>query len=141
MSSKRKAPAPTRQEESRNKINLPTEEPDANKRTPKFCLKHTQSGYDVSRLTAEQKADFAMALHKRAKMTWTEIILAHKHGLGSENLPANSIKPSVPSQLEGTETFMVLRYSGKLPMVGFRSLDTFHIIWIEQAFGDLYNHD
>ena len=65
-----------------------------------------------------------MALHKRARMTWSEIILADKHGLGLETMPKDSIKPTVPEQFKDTDKFIVLRYSGRLPMVGVRPLAT-----------------
>ena len=51
-----------------------------------------------------------MALHKRARMTWSEIILADKHGLGLETMPKDSIKPTVPEQFKDTDKFIVLRY-------------------------------
>lgn len=121
-------------------INAPPAPPDPNQQTPRFCLRHSQTGFDVDKLSKDQRADFAVALHKRARMTWREIILADKHGLGLETMPRKSIKPKVPAQFEDTEKFHVLRYSGKLPMVGVRLLDTFHIIWIEAAFGDVYDH-
>lgn len=122
----------------------PLQEPpppqDPNKATPRFCLRHLQSGFDIEALDVQKRADFAVALQKRARMQWRDIILASRHGLGSENMPAKFIKPGIPPQFEDTDTFMVLRYSGKLPMVGVRTLDTFHIVWIEKAFGEVYDH-
>jgi hypothetical protein len=36
--------------------------------------------------------------------------------------------------------FLVMRYDGLRPMVGIRSNDVFHVLWIENEFGDLYDH-
>jgi len=73
-------------------------------------------------------------------MTWKQIKLADRHGLGSELVPAAQIRPSVPAAFEDREKFLVLRYNGTLPMVGVRAEDTFHILWIERNYGDVYDH-
>jgi len=73
-------------------------------------------------------------------MTWEEIILSPKHGLGSETMPKDQIKVGIPKEIEDRDSFLVLRYSGKLPMIGFRSNDTFHLVWIEADFGKVYDH-
>lgn len=41
---------------------------------------------------------------------------------------------------EGEDRFLVMRYSGRFPMVGIRVQDVFHVLRIEAAFGDVYNH-
>ena len=73
-------------------------------------------------------------------MTWEELIRADRHGLGLETLPADQIRPQIPTGFEDTRKFQVFRYSGRLPMVGTRTNDTFHVIWIEKDFGDVYDH-
>lgn len=108
--------------------------------TPKFCLRHLCQDFDVHALTNDKRADFAVALQCRATMTWRQIIMAGRHGLGSENIPRRQIRASIPAAFEDAEQFLVLRYSGMLPMVGVRVQDVFHILWIESKFGDLYNH-
>lgn len=35
---------------------------------------------------------------------------------------------------------MVFRYSDRLPMAGVRVGDTFHVVWIERQYGELYDH-
>lgn len=73
-------------------------------------------------------------------MLWKEILLADRHGLGTETLPSNQIKPEIPPDLQDRDKFLVFRYSGKLPMLGFRTTDTFHVVWIEARFGMVYHH-
>jgi len=46
----------------------------------------------------------------------------------------------MPTGFEDAEQFLVLRYSGKLPMAGVRVRDVYHILWIEPNFGHLYDH-
>jgi hypothetical protein len=110
------------------------------KSTPRFCLRHLVNGFGVSALETSGRAAFAVALEKRAQMTWQEIKQAPKHGLGTEMIPAAQIKASIPTQFSDSERFMVFRYDGKLPMGGVRAGDTFHVLWLEPTFGALYNH-
>jgi hypothetical protein len=108
--------------------------------TPKFCLRHLHRDFNVKALTADKQADFALALQLRATMTWREIIMAPKHGLGAEHIPKGQIRAPIPRGFEDADQFLVLRYSGKLPMAGVRVQDVFHILWIEPEFGRLYDH-
>jgi len=36
---------------------------------------------------------------------------------------------------------MAFRYMGKLPMLGVRVREVFHLLWVERQFGDVYDHD
>jgi hypothetical protein len=109
-------------------------------KTLKFCLAHIQKGHCVRCLTDKQRADLALSIQQRCEMSWNQIILTPKHGLGTENMPANQIKPKIPECFGDREQFIVLRYSGNLPMVGVRIGDVFHVLWIEKHFGDVCDH-
>jgi hypothetical protein len=113
---------------------------DHNRDTPKFCLRHLQRGYDVDNLPKDKRAAFAVALQRRAAMTWQEIVMAPRHGLGTENVSRSSIRASIPLAFQDAEEFLVVRYDGMLPMAGVRAGSVFHILWIEGNFGDLYDH-
>lgn len=113
---------------------------DTNTLTPKFCLAYIVNGYCLRELSVEQQAAFALALQKRCEMTWKDITLADRHGLGSEMLPAGQIKPQIPNSFRDRDKFLVIRYNGNLPMVGIRILDVFHVLWIERDYGDVYDH-
>ena len=54
---------------------------------------------------------------------------------------ASAIKPSIPSKFDDADKFLAFRYHDKLPMVGPRIGDTFHILWIEANYGDVYDHE
>jgi hypothetical protein len=94
----------------------------------------------VESLPKERRAAFALSLQKRAQLTWQQIMMADKYGLGTEKLPAASIKASIPAKYQDAKEFLVMRYDGFRPMAGVRSNDVFHVLWIENEFGDLYNH-
>lgn len=68
-------------------------------------------------------------------------MMAHKHSLGSETLPAKSIIPDLSEWMDSSEKLLVLRHEGRLPQVGIRIGDTFEVIWIEPEFNTLYSHD
>src|ERR1700735_2305815 len=102
------------------RLREPSEPRDYNKETPKFCLRYLRTGFDVHALDAEQQTDVAKKLQQLCSMTWAQITLADRHGLGSELIPAGSIKAAVPEKFSDAQKFTVLRYSGLLPMVGAR---------------------
>lgn len=108
---------------------------------PKFCFRHLQPKFDVEHLDDVRRAQLALRLQKLCSLAWKEIARAGKHGFGCEYLPRTIIKPRIPREFEGEEKFIVFRYSGdNRPMVGIRSNDVFHVVWIEKDFGDLYDH-
>lgn len=113
---------------------------DYNKRTPVFCLHHLQKNFDVSSLSKDQRAAFAMTLQDRAKLTWQDMIQSGRHKMGFELLPSDAISAPVPPAYQDAEKFMVLRYFGKLPMVGVRANEVFHVLWIAKNFNELYDH-
>lgn len=119
----------------------PVEPPNYDESTPKFCLNHLQSGYGVSELPIDQRADFALALEKRRSMTWEMLYKADRHGLGYESIGADQFHPSIPRAFSDTEKFIVFRYSNLRPMAGVRVRDVFQIVWIEKNFNDLYDHE
>lgn len=113
---------------------------DHDSETPKFCLRYLQSGFSVSSLDTAGQAAFAVALEKRATLTWREITTAPRHGLGTEFIDKGSIIPTIPTAWQDRERFLALRYHGLLPMCGVRVADVLHILWIEPQFNDLYDH-
>lgn len=141
MADRNRGKPPRAKGKGKRPLNKPSSAGSANDATPKFCLAHIVDGHCVESLPDDNKrADFALALQKRCSMTWQQITFADKHGLGLEMIDAGAIKPTVPESFSDREKFTVMRYSGLLPMVGVRVVDTFHILWIEGDFGDVYDH-
>jgi hypothetical protein len=124
---------------------LPTQQPDPptdhSAGYPKFCLRFLQRGFDVYNLSKEQRADFALTLQQRSTLTWAQLQQARRHEQGFEVLDRAQFRGTVPAVFEDQPRFLVFRYSNRLPMAGVRSADTFHLIWIESEYGELYEHD
>ncbi len=124
-----------------NQLPAPSAPRNFDEATPKFCLAHLAPSFGIVDLPEDrQRSEFAKSIERLSKMTWRQIRLAYKHGNGSEPLPKNQILRNIPERFADQEKFVVLRYDGNLPMVGVRIEDTFHVIWVEAAFGDVYDH-
>jgi len=108
--------------------------------TPKFCLHFLRADFDVHALDASGQAAFAKTLQKLAGSQWKELILAPRHGQGSERVPREQIRAPIPLRFQDQDKFLVFRYNGMLPMAGVRVADVYHVLWIERHFGDLYDH-
>ena len=88
----------------------------------------------------EAQAAFALTLHRLSQLTWQEIRNAPRHGLGTEKIVRECIRAPVPPGItEDVESFLAIRFHGKAPMVGFRSGETFHVVWLDRDF-TLYHH-
>jgi hypothetical protein len=118
----------------------PDAPPDYEDTSPKFCLNFLRDGFDVHALDPDGQAAFAKTLQKLACSKWKDLITAPRHGQGTELIQASQIKAPIPPQFQDQDKFMVFRYNGKLPMVGVRVRDVYHVLWIEPKFGDLYDH-
>lgn len=106
---------------------------------PLLCLRHVQPGFGVEDLPAEAQAEFLVKWSKRSKVSWNDLGTHQRHGLGSEKLPADKIRPMVPEKF-AADSYQVYRHHGNLPFVGVRINDVFYVLWIEKKFGELYDH-
>ena len=106
---------------------------------PLLCLRHLQPGWGFEELNPDHCREFLVKWAKRATLTWKELIQHDRHGLGFEKLPSSAISASVPEYLE-QEKYLVFRHEGNRPFAGFRSGDTFHVLWVERNWNDLYQH-
>ncbi len=117
-----------------------SEPPDHNKSSVKYCFSCMRSGFSVSDLQTDAKEAFLQTIERRGNLTWEQVLLDGKHGLGTEQMPSSSIIPSLPPGWDKSSDYTVLRYFGNLPMVGWRDRDVFHIVWVEANYGDVYDH-
>lgn len=131
---RRRGTAPTRAAEPK-----PPPSIGANVGHPVLCLRHCQPGWGVEELDAAQCREFLVKWEKRSKHTWQELVQHDRHALGSEQLPKRMFKPTVPEELE-RDTYMVFRHHKNLPFAGFRADAVFHVLWIEKAYNELYDH-
>ncbi len=117
------------------------EPPNYDLHPPVFSLEKLQpGGYCLSSLDKDDKAMFAEAIYKRKNITWADIKKQHRHALGTEKIPKSSIKAPIPAFItDEVEHFLVFRYKGLNPMVGYRLRDVFFVLWFDHNF-TLYKH-
>lgn len=108
---------------------------------PVFSLEKVQKGnYCLSSLDQEHKAMFSEAIFRRKSISWKEIKRIDRHGLGTEKIPKSAIRAPIPKFItEDLSHFLVFRYKGKNPMVGYRQRDIFFVLWFDHDF-TLYSH-
>jgi hypothetical protein len=106
---------------------------------PVFCLRHLVEGWKISDCQREDQANFALTAEKLSRLTWQEIRNAPRHGLGTEKIAREAIKSAIPASITEDVQFLAVRFSGMKPMVGFRSREIFHVVWLDPAFR-LYDH-
>lgn len=118
-----------------------TDTPDYDKSSPIFSLEKLQQGdYCLSSLDQENKAMFAEAIYRRKSVTWAEIKKLPRHGLGTEKMSKHRIKAAIPQFItEDVSDFLVFRYHGLRPMVGYRQRNIFFVLWFDHNF-TLYDH-
>lgn len=110
------------------------------KRKPSLFLGLLEKGWCLEELSAEAGHSFAKSWQKRSRFTWAELASHGKHGLGSEKLPLNKIRPAAPRILGDEKEVLVFRYMENLPVAGIQFGDVFAPLWIEREYGDLYDH-
>ncbi len=106
---------------------------------PIFCFKY---------LTIKAKGDFKfyynfiLRLKQLSELGWKQIQTSPKHSFGTEKIPVNKIKKDMPKFVTpDVENLIVFRASGdNRPFLGLRNGNIFHIIFIEEKFGDIYDH-
>lgn len=108
---------------------------------PIFSLERVQPGdYCFSVLDKNHKAMFSEAIFRRKSTKWSDIKKADRHGIGTEKIPRAAIKAPMPNFItEDVNDFLVFRYNGKNPMVGYRQHNVFFVLWFDHDF-TLYDH-
>jgi hypothetical protein len=121
-----------------NKIKIPNEN-NFEINYPIFCFKHLQT---VPKIDYKFYADFIERLKKISNLSWNEISVSPRHGFGTEKIPVKQIKLSLPKFVSPDVTDLtVFRANGdNRPFLGLRDKNVFHIIFLEEKFGDVYNH-
>ena len=87
----------------------------------------------------DDQAAFACTIERLSRLTWKEIRNAPRHGVGTEKIRRDSLNSAIPGSITEDVEFLALRFSGKKAMVGFRSSEIFHVVWLDRSF-TLYDH-
>ena len=100
---------------------------------PIFCFKHLHKDHNLDKCIDDEKRALIEQIVKLSQLTWNDIQLSRRHGLGSEKIRRKSIKPSIPVFItEDVDFFLALRYDGKKAMIGYRNRFIFHLIYIDR---------
>ena len=85
-------------------------------------------------------AAFAEKVKTLSQMSWLEITLAPRHGLGFEKIPRRQIRAGIPTHVTpDVEHFWAVRFHGRAPMVGYKDGETFFVLWFDENY-TLYDH-
>jgi len=115
--------------------------PNYNSMPPIFSLeKIAGDNYCFSKLDDTDKKQFAESIFKRKNTSWNDIQSLDKHGLGTEKIPKSKINGSIPKFItDDMKDFLVFRFNGMKPMVGYREKNIFYVLWFDKDF-TLYKH-
>jgi hypothetical protein len=106
---------------------------------PVFCFKNCVKGYCLDSITDKKVGKaFIQKISKWSQMTWAQIMLADRQGLGHEEIAQDSLRVSLPACVKD-DTTIVSTYLGKKVsrMAGFKKKEVFHVIAIGM---DIYKH-
>ena len=107
---------------------------------PIFCLKKQHPDYSIDKCPSADRAALIDAFNKRTKLTWNDIKLKPRHGLGTEKIPIAAIKARIPASVPQDVTeLLALRYYDLKPFLGYRDRFIFHVVFIDHK-RDLYDH-
>jgi len=122
------------------KVGLPTTIEVPKFEHPVFCFKHLHKDHCLEQCETADKLAFIERVVKLSSLTWDTIRISQRHGFGYEKIKRTSIKPSVPNSItEDVDDFLAFRFSGKKPMLGFKTQFIFHIVYIDSKFS-VYDH-
>lgn len=104
-----------------------------------FDKMEDKTGFSVNCCDEANRSAALKRLFLLSTMTWGEIKNAPRHGLGTEKIARSAIKAPIPATVTEDVTFLVLRYNGKAPMVGYRDGRVFYVLYLDHNF-ELYKH-
>ena len=108
---------------------------------PSFSFRHLSAvkKYCLDACDPREKADLLSTLCKLCALTWDQITLSPRHGLGTEKITQGQIKAALPKAVTPDMSLLVLRFSNRKPMIGYRENDVFYALFLDPKFG-LYGH-
>ncbi len=106
---------------------------------PIFCFRYLHRDYHLDDCNDDEKKNLIDQVVKLSQLSWTQIQLAPKHGMGAEKIAVSSLKAKHPRLTTDVSHVLALRFDGKKPMVGLRDKFIFHVMFIDRAF-TLYSH-
>ncbi len=106
---------------------------------PSFDLQFLGGDFCLTRCDQELRAAFADTLHRLSQLTWEQICLAPRYGLGFETIPREAIRAKLPAHVTEDVRPIAFRFAGKRPMLGYRRGRLFVVLFLDRDF-TLYDH-
>lgn len=109
---------------------------------PIFSFRYMAATHCITCCERDEKAAFAVRLRKLSELTWKQLRMAPRHGLGYEKIDSGSLLVPIPAFITDDVSFIAFRFDGLKPMIGFRDRDDmriFHVVWLDRNF-NTYNH-
>ena len=102
-------------------------------------LRYLRPSHCISNCDNEEKAAFVEKIRILSGMSWMDIGMERRHGLGYEKIARKEITAGIPDHVTPDVNILAFRFSGKKPMVGYKDGDAFYVLWFDRDF-TLYNH-
>lgn len=96
--------------------------------------------YSIDQADKDALAAFTKQLKLLSSLTWKKIKQSPRHGQGCEKINRRSLSVSVPDNISEDAEMLAFRFYGKRVFVGFRSLEIFHVLFLDTNF-TLYDHE
>lgn len=106
---------------------------------PVFCFRYLDKIYGLDSCDKDEKAALVSTLYKLSQLSWRELRLAPRHGVGYEKIDRNSFRVAIPSHITEDVDIIAFRFSGLKAMVGYRDEAIFCIVWLDRSF-EVYDH-
>ena len=113
--------------------------PNSDLEPPVFCLRYLDKKYGLDTCDKDERAALASTLNKLSQLTWSQLRLAPRHGVGYEIIDRSSFRVAIPQHITEDVNLIAFRFIGKAPMVGYKDEAIFRIVWLDRSFG-VYNH-
>lgn len=106
---------------------------------PVFCFKHLQETHNKD---YKFYLDFILRLKRISSLSWDYIHTQDRHGYGTEKMPIGKIKKQLPNFITPDVSHLTVfrANSDNRPFLGIRNNNVFHVVFIEENFGDIYDH-
>lgn len=106
---------------------------------PIFCFKHLEI---KPKKDYKFYTDFLLRLKMISNASWELIEKSNRHGIGTETMDVSKIKVKLPPFVTpDVKHLSVFRANGdNRPFLGIRNKNLFHVIFLEEKFGDIYDH-
>lgn len=106
---------------------------------PVFCFRYLDKTHGLDSCDKDEKAALASTLHKLSQLSWNQLRLAPRHGVGYEIIENNSFRVAIPKHITEDVHLIAFRFSGKAPMIGYKDEAVFRIVWLDRVF-KVYDH-